>query len=152
MKSPGRPRDSIDVNLTGAFLCARTAFRVMNSQSPRGGRIINCGSPAAYVPRPQAAADTAAKHAITGLTRAISLEGRAWNIACGQIDIGNAATDLTASFSNDALQPDGTRTEEPVMNVSNVAECVLFMANRPATANVQFVTIMATTMPFIGRG
>jgi NADP-dependent 3-hydroxy acid dehydrogenase YdfG len=145
-------RNSIDTNLTGAFLCARAAFRAMKAQSPRGGRIINCGSVSAHVPRPHATAYTASKHAITGLTRAISLEGRAWNIACGQIDIGNAATGLTAAFSHSALQADGSRKEEPVMNVSNVADCVLFMASLPAEANVQFVTVMATTMPFIGRG
>jgi NAD(P)-dependent dehydrogenase (short-subunit alcohol dehydrogenase family) len=143
-------RTVIDTNLTGAFLCARAAFIRMKTGG--GGRIINNGSISAHAPRPQAAAYTCSKHAITGLTKTISLEGRAWNIACGQIDIGNAATELTAGFSSGMLQADGERRGEPVMDVGNVADAVLFMAGLPLDANVQFMTVMATTMPFIGRG
>jgi len=144
--------DVLAVNLTGAFLCARAAFRQMKAQTPRGGRIINCGSISAQVPRPEAVAYTASKHAITGLTRTISLEGRRWDIACGQIDIGNAATELTRGIGAGALQPDGSRLAEPTMDVGNVAGAVSYMASLPLDANVQFMTVMATAMPFIGRG
>jgi NAD(P)-dependent dehydrogenase (short-subunit alcohol dehydrogenase family) len=140
----------IDVNLTGAFLCARAAFRRMKEAG--GGRIINNGSLSAQVPRPHSVAYTCSKHAITGLTKTISLEGRAWNIACGQIDIGNAATELIAGFDAGTLQADGSLRREPMMDVAQVAEAVLLMASLPLDANVQFMTIMATTMPFVGRG
>jgi NAD(P)-dependent dehydrogenase (short-subunit alcohol dehydrogenase family) len=143
-------RAVLDTNLTGAFLCARAAFRVMKKAG--GGRIINNGSMSAQVPRPHAAAYTCSKHAITGLTKTISLEGRPWKIACGQIDIGNAATELTAAIGAGTLQADGSLQREPMMDVANVADAVLFMAGLPYDANVQFMTIMATTMPFIGRG
>jgi NAD(P)-dependent dehydrogenase (short-subunit alcohol dehydrogenase family) len=143
-------RAVIDTNLTGAFLCARAAFARMKAAG--GGRIINNGSISAQTPRPHAAAYTCSKHAITGLTKTVSLEGRAWNIACGQIDIGNAATELTAGFSAGMLQADGSRRGEPLMEVGNVADAVLFMAGLPLDANVQFMTIVATTMPFVGRG
>jgi len=142
----------IDANVTGAFLCARAAFRQMSGQSPRGGRIINNGSIAAHVPRPQAVAYTVSKHAITGLTRALALEGRAMNIACGQIDIGNAATDMTGAFTQGTLQADGSIAVEPVMDIANVAASVVHMAGLPLDANVQFMTILATSMPYIGRG
>ncbi len=145
-------RDVVDTNLTGSFLCAQEAFRAMKGQSPRGGRIINNGSISAHVPRPHAVAYTATKHAITGLTKAISLEGRAFNIACGQVDIGNAATDLSSHISQGALQPDGSFRREPMMDVRNAADAVLYMAGLPLDANVQFLTVMATNMPFIGRG
>ncbi|HKT72395.1 MAG TPA: SDR family oxidoreductase [Steroidobacteraceae bacterium] len=147
--SLGTWRAVIDTNVTGAFLCARAAFRLMKA---KGGRIINNGSLSAHVPRPQSAPYTCSKHAITGLTRSISLDGRPWNIACGQIDIGNAATELTAQFSVETLQADGSRRREPTMDVTKVAEAVLFMASLPLDANVQFMTIMAAAMPFIGRG
>jgi NAD(P)-dependent dehydrogenase (short-subunit alcohol dehydrogenase family) len=142
---------AIGVNLTGAFLCAREAVRLMKAQSPQGGRIVNNGSISAHSPRPQAAAYTASKHAISGLTKALSLEGRAWNIACGQIDIGNAATDMTASFAT-ALQADGSIAREPMMAVSLVADAVLLMAGLPLDANVLNMTVMASGMPFVGRG
>ncbi len=142
----------IDTNLTGSFLCAQQAFRAMKAQSPQGGRIINNGSISAYVPRPHAVAYTATKHAITGLTKTISLEGRAFSIACGQIDIGNASTDLSANLGQGALQPDGSVLAEPMMDVRHVADAVLYMASLPLDANVQFLTVMATNMPFIGRG
>jgi NAD(P)-dependent dehydrogenase (short-subunit alcohol dehydrogenase family) len=142
----------VDTNLTGCFLCAQEAFRAMKAQSPQGGRIINNGSISAYVPRPHAVAYTATKHAITGLTKAISLEGRAFSIACGQIDIGNASTDLSANLAQGALQPDGSVLAEPMMDVRHVADAVLYMAGLPLDANVQFLTVMATNMPFIGRG
>jgi NAD(P)-dependent dehydrogenase (short-subunit alcohol dehydrogenase family) len=142
----------VDTNLTGSFLCAREAFRAMKQQDPQGGRIINNGSISAHVPRPHAVAYTATKHAITGLTRAISLEGRPFHIACGQIDIGNAATELAAGIGQGALQPDGSRRPEPMMDVRHAADAVLFMAGLPLDANVQFLTVMATNMPFIGRG
>ncbi len=145
-------RTVIDANLTGSFFCAREAFRAMRAQDPQGGRIINNGSISAHVPRPQAVAYTASKHAITGLTKSISLEGRAYSIACGQIDIGNAATELTSGISRGALQPDGSRRAEPVMDVEHVADAVLYMAGLPLDANVQFMTLMATNMPYIGRG
>ncbi len=142
----------VDTNLTGAFLCAREAFRVMKEQKPQGGRIINNGSVSAQSPRPHAIAYTASKHAITGLTKAISLEGRAHGIACGQIDIGNAATELTEAFAKGALQANGSIVPEPQMDVRHVSEAVLYMAGLPLDANVQFITLMATNMPLIGRG
>ncbi len=145
-------RAVVDINLTGAFLCAQHAFRRMKAQEPRGGRIINNGSLSAHVPRPNSAAYTATKHAITGLTRSISLDGRAFDIACGQIDIGNAETPLTARMSQGVAQADGRIAQEPVMDVGAVADAVLMMADLPLSANVQFMTIMATKMPFIGRG
>jgi NAD(P)-dependent dehydrogenase (short-subunit alcohol dehydrogenase family) len=140
------------VNVTGAFLCAREAFRRMAAQSPRGGRIINNGSLSAHVPRPRSAPYTVSKHAMTGLTRALSLEGREFDIACGQIDIGNAATRMTAGFAAGSMQADGTIAPEPTMDVANVAATVVYMASLPPEANVQFLTVMATKMPFIGRG
>ncbi|HYP63810.1 MAG TPA: SDR family oxidoreductase [Acidocella sp.] len=143
---------SLSVNVTGAFLCARAAFRIMAAQTPRGGRIINNGSVSAYVPRPQAVPYTVSKHAITGLTRSIALEGRAFNIACGQIDIGNAATELTAGIARGSMQADGSMAPEPMMDVEHAASSVLHMASLPLSANVQFMTVMATSMPFIGRG
>jgi len=142
----------VDVNLTGAFLCAREAIRIMKAQTPKGGRIINNGSISAQVPRPRSAAYTATKHAITGLTKSISLDGRADNIACSQIDIGNAATDLTANMASGILQANGSVMVEPRMDVAHVADAVLLIASLPLDANVQFMTLMATTMPFIGRG
>ncbi len=142
----------VNVNLTGAFLCARQAFRVMRAQQPQGGRIINNGSISAHVPRPFSAPYTATKHAITGLTRSLSLDGRAFNIACGQIDIGNAATDMTAPMAAGILQADGAIRPEPRMDVAEVARAVVHMASLPLSANIQFMTIMATTMPYIGRG
>ena len=142
----------VDTNLTGSFLCAQAAFRMMAAQEPRGGRIVNNGSISAYVPRPNSIAYTATKHAVTGLTRSLSLEGRDFNIACGQIDIGNAATDMTAPMRAGILQADGSTRVEPTMDVENVAKAVLYMASLPLDANVQFMTVMATTMPFIGRG
>ena len=142
----------VDTNLNGAFWCAQAAFRLMSTQAPRGGRIINNGSISAHVPRPHAVAYTATKHAITGLTKALSLEGRAHDIACGQIDIGNAASDMTASMNAGALQPNGTTMPEPTMDPSHVADMVLHMAELPLSANVQFMTVMATKMPYIGRG
>ena len=140
------------VNVTGSFLCAREAFRRMAAQTPQGGRIINNGSLSAQVPRPKFVPYTVSKHAITGLTRALSLEGREFNIACGQIDIGNAATSMTSGIAAGSLQADGTLAAEPMMDVSNVAASVVHMASLPLDANVQFMTVMATTMPFIGRG
>jgi NAD(P)-dependent dehydrogenase (short-subunit alcohol dehydrogenase family) len=145
-------RAVLDTNLTGSFLCAQEAFRAMKEQTPQGGRIINNGSISAHVPRPHAVAYTATKHAVTGLTKTISLEGRPFSIACGQIDIGNAATELSASLGQGALQPDGSRRGEPMMDVRYAAEAVLYMAQLPLDANVQFLTVMATNMPFIGRG
>ena len=142
----------VDTNLTGSFLCAQAAFRVMAAQDPRGGRIVNNGSISAYVPRPNTIAYTATKHAITGLTRSLSLDGRELGIACGQIDVGNAATEMTAPMRAGILQPDGSTRVEPTMDVENVAKAVLYMASLPLDANVQFMTVMATTMPFIGRG
>lgn len=142
----------VDVNLNGAFYVAREAFRAMRDQQPQGGRIINNGSISAYVPRPGAAAYTASKHAITGLTRAISLDGRAFNIACGQIDIGNTATDMTGAMSTGSLQANGTMMPEPTFDVKHVVDGILYMAGLPLEANVQFMTVMATTMPYIGRG
>jgi NAD(P)-dependent dehydrogenase (short-subunit alcohol dehydrogenase family) len=145
-------RAVVDTNLSGCFLCAQHAFRAMKEQSPQGGRIINNGSISASVPRPYAVAYTATKHAITGLTKAISLEGRKYDIACGQIDIGNAATDMTAAMQRGVPQADGSVKPEPVMDVSHVADAVLYMAGLPLDANVEFMTVMATKMPFIGRG
>ncbi|HTX37331.1 MAG TPA: SDR family oxidoreductase [Bryobacteraceae bacterium] len=142
----------VGVNLTGAFLCAQEAIRLMKSQQPQGGRIINNGSLSAYVPRPNSAPYTATKHAITGLTRSISLDGRNFNIACGQIDIGNAATEMTARMTSGVPQANGSTLVEPRMDVRHVAEAVLYMANLPLDANVEFLTVMATRMPFIGRG
>jgi NAD(P)-dependent dehydrogenase (short-subunit alcohol dehydrogenase family) len=142
----------VNVNLTGAFLCTQEAFRIMKSQTPRGGRIINNGSISAHAPRPNSAPYTATKHAITGLTKATCLDGRKYDIACGQIDIGNAATDLTARFKEGIMQAHGAIAPEPTMNVEDVARAVLQMANLPLDTNVQFMTIMATKMPFIGRG
>ncbi len=145
-------REAVDINLTGAFLCTREAFRVMKAQDPMGGRIVNNGSISAHVPRPMSAPYTATKHAITGLTRSTSLDGRKHNIACGQIDIGNAATDMTSKMAEGVPQADGSRKVEPRMDVQNVADAVLYMANLPLNANVQFMTVMATDMPYIGRG
>lgn len=145
-------RRVVDVNLTGAFLCLQAAFRRMKAQSPQGGRIINNGSISAQVPRPRSVAYTATKHAMTGLTRQASLDGRAFNIACGQIDIGNAATEMTARMSRGVLQADGSVAPEPTMDVGAVADAVAYMAGLPLGANVQFMTVMATDMPFIGRG
>ncbi len=142
----------VDTNLTGSFLCAQEAFRTMKSQRPQGGRIINNGSVSAHVPRPYAVAYTATKHAVTGLTRAISLEGRPFEIACGQIDIGNAATDLSAHIGSGTPQADGSLAREPMMDVGLAADAVVAMASLPLSANVQFMTIMATNMPYIGRG
>jgi NAD(P)-dependent dehydrogenase (short-subunit alcohol dehydrogenase family) len=142
----------VDVNLTGAFLCVQGAFRLMKDQHPRGGRIINNGSISAHVPRPRSVAYTATKHAITGLTRSASLDGRAYDIACGQIDIGNAATDMVRAMSRGVMQAHGEIAVEPVMDVAHVADAVLFMAGLPLDANVQFLTVNATKMPFIGRG
>jgi NAD(P)-dependent dehydrogenase (short-subunit alcohol dehydrogenase family) len=142
----------VAVNLTGAFLCTREAFRVMRRQRPRGGRIINNGSISAHAPRPRSIAYTATKHAITGLTKSTALDGRPFDIACGQIDIGNAATDMAGGFVAGAAQADGTVRPEPVMDVAEVARAVLYMAGLPLDANVATMTVMATKMPFIGRG
>jgi NAD(P)-dependent dehydrogenase (short-subunit alcohol dehydrogenase family) len=142
----------INVNLTGAFLCAQGAIRMMKSQQPRGGRIINNGSISAHAPRPNSAPYTATKHAITGLTKSISLDGRAHDIACGQIDIGNALTDLSARFQTGTMQANGEMRPEPTFDVKHVADAVVHMASLPLDANVQFMTIMATKMPFVGRG
>jgi NAD(P)-dependent dehydrogenase (short-subunit alcohol dehydrogenase family) len=142
----------VSTNLTGSFLCAQEAFRAMKDQRPQGGRIINNGSISAYAPRPHAVGYTVTKHAITGLTKQISLEGRAYDIACGQLDIGNAATDMTTDMSHGVLQPDGSMTPEPTMDARHVADAVLYMAGLPLDANVQFLTVMATKMPFLGRG
>jgi len=142
----------LGANLTGAFLCAQQAIRLMKEQQPQGGRIINNGSISAHVPRPHSAPYTATKHAITGLTRSISLDGRAFHIACGQIDIGNAATEMTERMSQGVPQANGSMMVEPRMDVRHVADAVLYMANLPLDANVEFMTVMATKMPFIGRG
>jgi NAD(P)-dependent dehydrogenase (short-subunit alcohol dehydrogenase family) len=144
--------DTLAVNLTGAFLCARAAFRVMTEQRPSGGRIINNGSISAHVPRPNAVAYTASKHGITGLTKALALEGRALGIACGQIDVGNAATEMTRQIEVGALQADGAVRPEPTMSAEHVADAVLYMAGLPLDANVLSMTVMATGMPLIGRG
>jgi NAD(P)-dependent dehydrogenase (short-subunit alcohol dehydrogenase family) len=142
----------VAVNLTGVFLCAQEAIRLMKSQQPRGGRIINNGSLSAHSPRPNSAPYTATKHAITGLTKSISLDGRKYGIACGQIDIGNAESDMTARMKQGVLQPNGTTAPEPTIDVDHVAQAVLYMAGLPLDANVLFLTIMATKMPFVGRG
>jgi len=142
----------VDANLTGSFLCAQQAIRIMKAQSPRGGRIINNGSISAHAPRPMSAPYTATKHAITGLTKSISLDGRAFDIACGQIDIGNAATEMTERMAKGILQADGTTRVEPRMDLGHVASAVLYMASLPLDANVQFMTVMASKMPFVGRG
>lgn len=145
-------RKVLDTNLTGAFLCTQQAFKLMKEQSPQGGRIINNGSISSAVPRPNSAPYTASKHAITGLTRSTSLDGRKYNIACGQIDIGNADTAMAESMKTGMPQADGSMAIEPTMEVRHVAEAVLYMAELPLEANVQFMTVMATRMPFIGRG
>ncbi len=150
--SPAQWRAVVDVNLTGTFLCTRAAFALMKHQVPRGGRIINNGSVAAHVPRPHAAPYTASKHAITGLTRATSLEGRAFDIACGQIDIGNTATTMASAYAGGVLQANGEMAVEPLFDVSHVVRAVSYMASLPLEANVQFMTVMATAMPYIGRG
>ena len=142
----------VDVNLTAAFLCTQAAFRVMKAQDPRGGRIINNGSISAHSPRPHSAPYTATKHAVTGLTKSTSLDGRAYDIACGQIDIGNAATELASMLATGALQPDGSTRGEPMMDVRVVADAVVHMASLPLDANILFMTVMATKMPFVGRG
>jgi NAD(P)-dependent dehydrogenase (short-subunit alcohol dehydrogenase family) len=142
----------VATNLTGAFLCAQEAFRAMKDQDPRGGRIINNGSISAHVPRPFAVGYTATKHALTGLTKALSLEGREYDIACGQIDIGNAATAMTAAMERGVPQADGSIAAEPTMDVAHVVDAVLYMAALPLQANVEFMTVMATKMPFVGRG
>ncbi|MCQ4162939.1 SDR family oxidoreductase [Roseomonas sp. GC11] len=142
----------VAANLNGAFLCARAAYALMKRQEPRGGRIINNGSISAYAPRPGSAPYTATKHAISGLTKSISLDGRKWDIACGQIDIGNAATEMTERMSRGVPQANGTMMVEPRMDVRHVGEAVLHMASLPLEANVQFMTVMATKMPFVGRG
>lgn len=142
----------VDVNLTGAFLCTRAAFRLMKAQAPRGGRIINNGSIAAHAPRPLTIAYSATKAAMTGLTRSTSLDGRAYDIACGQIDIGNAETPMTRGVVRGTLQADGAMKPEPYLDVRHVADAVLYMAGLPLEANVQFMTVMATKMPYIGRG
>jgi NAD(P)-dependent dehydrogenase (short-subunit alcohol dehydrogenase family) len=142
----------VDINLTGVFLCIQEAFRMMKSQTPRGGRIINNGSISAYAPRPFSAPYTATKHAISGLTKAVSLDGRAHDIACGQIDIGNAATEMTERMTQGVPQANGSMMVEPRMDVAHVANAVVHMASLPLDANVQFMTVMATKMPFVGRG
>jgi NAD(P)-dependent dehydrogenase (short-subunit alcohol dehydrogenase family) len=145
-------QSALDVNLTGAFLCTQHAFRMMKNQQPRGGRIINNGSISSHAPRPRSATYTATKHAMTGLTKITSLDGRQYDIACGQIDIGNASTDMTQKMQRGILQANGTVAVEPTMDVQHVARAVSYMASLPLDANVQFMTVMATAMPFIGRG
>jgi NAD(P)-dependent dehydrogenase (short-subunit alcohol dehydrogenase family) len=145
-------RQAVDTNLTGAFLCAQQAVRMMKAQDPPGGRIINNGSISAHVPRPGSVAYTATKHALTGLTKSISLDGRRFGIACGQIDIGNAATEMTRAMSEGVRQADGSLATEPTFDPRHVAEAVVYMAGLPLDANVQFMTLTATAMPFIGRG
>jgi NAD(P)-dependent dehydrogenase (short-subunit alcohol dehydrogenase family) len=145
-------RQVVDVNLHGAYYCAREAFRVMKAQSPRGGRIINNGSISAQTPRPHSAPYTATKHAITGLTKSCALDGRPFDICCGQIDIGNAATEMTARMQNGVLQANGTTAVEPTMDVENVARAVVYMASLPLDANVLTLTVMAAKMPLVGRG
>ena len=161
MGAPGVPLEDltfkqwtavVNVNLTGVFLCTQEAFRIMKDQDPRGGRIINNGSVSAHVPRPNSAPYTATKHAVQGLTRATSLDGRKYDIACGQIDIGNAATDMTRRMDDGVPQPDGSMMVEPRMDADDVARAVVYMASLPLEANVQFMTVMATKMPYIGRG
>ncbi|MEU8342685.1 SDR family oxidoreductase [Spirillospora sp. NPDC048832] len=146
-------RAVVDTNLTGAFLCAQQAFRMMKDQDPQGGRIINNGSLSAHTPRPLTVAYAASKHAVTGLTKALSLEGRPYRIACGQIDVGNAATDMAGAFSTGTVQADGSVKPEPVMDVRHVVDAVLYMAGLPLEANVQQMTVLATAMPsYVGRG
>ena len=161
MGAPGIPMDEltfeqwtavVNVNLTGAFLCAQHAMRLMKTQQPRGGRIINNGSISATAPRPNSAPYTATKHAITGLTKSISLDGRPFDIACGQIDIGNAATEMTERMADGIIQANGSMMVEPRMDVKHVADAVVYMAGLPLDANVQFMTVMATKMPLVGRG
>lgn len=142
----------VDINLTGAFLCTQEAFKIMKSQKPRGGRIINNGSISAHTPRPNSAPYTATKHAMTGLTKSTSLDGRKYDIACGQIDIGNAATELTARMKDGVPQANGAVEVEPTIDADHVARAVIYMASLPLDANVQFMTVMATKMPFVGRG
>jgi len=142
----------VDINLTGYFLCAREAFRMMKTQDPRGGRIINNGSISAHAPRPNSAAYTATKHAVTGLTKSIALDGRRYDIACSQIDIGNARTEMAAPMAQGVAQANGQIAVEPLMDLAHVASAVLYMASLPLDTNVQFMTIMATKMPFVGRG
>ena len=142
----------VDINLTGVFLCTQEAFKIMKSQNPRGGRIINNGSISAHAPRPNSSPYTSTKHGVSGLTKAASLDGRKYGIACGQIDIGNAATDMTATFATGVLQANGQTATEPRLDVAHVVRAVLYMASLPLDANVQFMTVMATKMPFIGRG
>ena len=150
--TPEEWRKVVNVNLTGVFLCCQEAIRLMKEQDPQGGRIINNGSISAHSPRPMSAPYTSTKHAITGLTKSIALDGRAYNIACSQIDVGNAATEMTESFPKGILQPDGETRPEPLMDVNHVAGAVLYMANLPLESNVLNMTIKATTMPFEGRG
>jgi len=150
--TPEQWKQVVDVNLTGAFLCTQEAFRLMKSQRPRGGRIINNGSISAHAPRPDSVAYTATKHAITGLTKSTSLDGRKYDIACGQIDIGNAATEMTHGMSKGVAQADGSRKPEPTFDVAHVGRAIVYMASLPLDANVQFLTVMATKMPFVGRG
>ena len=145
-------RAVVEINLTGPFLCTQQAFAIMKRQTPRGGRIINNGSISAHVPRPNSAPYTATKHAITGLTRSTSLDGRKYDIACSQIDIGNAATEMATRMAAGILQPSGEIRVEPVMDITHVVNAALFMASLPLEANVQFMTVMATKMPYIGRG
>ena len=145
-------RAVVDTNLTGSFLCTQEAFRIMKSQSPRGGRIINNGSISAHTPRPFSSPYTSTKHAITGLTKSTALDGRAYDIACGQIDIGNAETDMTARMARGVPQPDGSTMVEPTMAVENVGRAIAYMATLPPDANALFLTVMATRMPFVGRG
>jgi len=145
-------KSAVDINLTGVFLCTQEAFKIMKEQSPRGGRIINNGSISAHAPRPFSASYTATKHAITGLTKSTSLDGRRYDIACGQIDIGNASTDMTELMKKGTLQADGSTQVEPTMDAAHVASALLYMDSLPLDANVQFMTVMATKMPFSGRG
>jgi len=145
-------RAVVDVNLTGSFLCTREAFRVMKAQQPRGGRIINNGSVSAHAPRPNSAPYTATKHAITGLTRSTSLDGRNHDIACGQIDIGNALTDMTARMADGVMQAHGGTAVEPTMNVDDIGRAIIYMAGLPLAANVLFMTVLDNSMPFVGRG
>jgi len=145
-------RAVVDTNLTGSFLCTQEAFRIMKSQSPRGGRIINNGSISAHTPRPFSSPYTSTKHAITGLTKSTALDGRAYDIACGQIDIGNAETDMTARMARGVPQPNGSTMTEPTMAVENVGRAIAYMATLPPDANALFLTVMATKMPFVGRG
>jgi len=150
--TPKQWKQVVDTNLTGVFLCTQEAFRLMKSQRPRGGRIINNGSISAHSPRPNSAPYTATKHAITGLTKTTALDGRKYDIACGQIDIGNAATEMTGGMNKGVPQADGSKQVEPTFDLEHVARAVVYMASLPLDANVQFLTVMATKMPFIGRG